>query len=151
MARRTFSKHWLQRENSFSPTQPTDTWLIAWEPPTCRKYWTRYCQQLKSAAYDIAGVAVLVIRSFWRWKNTGKAKTCGQETDKDLNCFATVKLVKIDSSSSVSQNTFWCQVPWSVPDLYNTDTVKDIKASSGAYTPKAEHCFILSVTLLQNQ
>lgn len=68
MARRTFRQLWLQRGNFFSPTLPTDTWLIAWEPPTCRKCWTRYCYQLRTAAHYAKRMSRLLIGLFWDGK-----------------------------------------------------------------------------------
>lgn len=75
MERRTFRQLWLQRGNFFSPTPPTDTWLIAWEPLTCRKFWTRYCYQLRTAAHYAKRMSRLLIRALLGWKNTEKHKT----------------------------------------------------------------------------
>lgn len=88
MERRTFRQLWLQRGNFFSPTLPTDTWLIAWEPPTCRKSWTRYCYQLRTAAHYAKRMSKLLIRALLGWKNTEKHKTSER-------CLGAMGLLKI--------------------------------------------------------
>lgn len=107
-------------------------------------------QVLSTAAHYVTRMARLAIRALLRWKDAGKAKTCGQQTSKYLKLFCCSET---------------CEDWLTLPSLHHKRyfgarsyemgltilIVKHIKADNGGYTPKAEHCFILSVTLVQNQ